>query len=107
VLDVCRRAGQGPRRRDRAAHLGEFRAGDIRHCYADTRRAEELLGFRAEIAFRGRLCANLLSLARDAGRDDQVDEGAAYRALAGAQGITPLAGGGADITFDAAGVFVS
>jgi dTDP-L-rhamnose 4-epimerase len=29
----------------------EFRAGDIRHCYADTRLADELLGFRAEIPF--------------------------------------------------------
>ena len=29
----------------------EFRAGDIRHCYADTRLAGELLGFRAEIPF--------------------------------------------------------
>lgn len=28
--------------------IGEFRAGDIRHCYADTSRAAELLGFRAE-----------------------------------------------------------
>jgi dTDP-L-rhamnose 4-epimerase len=29
----------------------EYRAGDIRHCYADTRLADELLGFRAEIPF--------------------------------------------------------
>jgi dTDP-L-rhamnose 4-epimerase len=29
----------------------EYRAGDIRHCYADTQLAEELLGFRAEIPF--------------------------------------------------------
>jgi dTDP-L-rhamnose 4-epimerase len=29
----------------------EYRAGDIRHCYADTRLAEKLLDFRAEIAF--------------------------------------------------------
>lgn len=28
----------------------QFRAGDIRHCFADCSRAEELLGFRAEIA---------------------------------------------------------
>jgi dTDP-L-rhamnose 4-epimerase len=28
----------------------QYRAGDIRHCFADTRLAEELLGFRAEIA---------------------------------------------------------
>jgi dTDP-L-rhamnose 4-epimerase len=29
---------------------GRYRAGDIRHCYADTRRAAELLGFRALVA---------------------------------------------------------
>jgi dTDP-L-rhamnose 4-epimerase len=29
----------------------QYRAGDIRHCFADTRLAEELLGFRSEIAF--------------------------------------------------------
>src|SRR5436190_6674282 len=31
--------------------VNEFRAGDIRHCYADTQLANELLGFRAEIPF--------------------------------------------------------
>jgi dTDP-L-rhamnose 4-epimerase len=31
--------------------VNEFRAGDIRHCYADTQLAAELLGFRAEIPF--------------------------------------------------------
>ncbi len=31
--------------------VDQYRAGDIRHCFADTRLAEELLGFRAEIAF--------------------------------------------------------
>ncbi|SRR5437899_8570117 len=29
----------------------QYRAGDIRHCFADTRLAEERLGFRSEIAF--------------------------------------------------------
>ncbi|RKZ04805.1 nucleoside-diphosphate-sugar epimerase [Candidatus Fermentibacteria bacterium] len=29
----------------------QYRAGDIRHCYADISRAEDLLGFRASIAF--------------------------------------------------------
>jgi dTDP-L-rhamnose 4-epimerase len=29
----------------------QFRAGDIRHCYADVSQAESLLGFRAEIPF--------------------------------------------------------
>jgi dTDP-L-rhamnose 4-epimerase len=32
-----------------AERTGQFRAGDIRHCYADTSRAEELLGFRAAV----------------------------------------------------------
>jgi len=32
--------------------VNQYRAGDIRHCYADTRLAEELLGFRAEIPFQ-------------------------------------------------------
>jgi len=31
--------------------VNEFRAGDIRQCYADTQLANELLGFRAEIPF--------------------------------------------------------
>ena len=31
--------------------VNEYRAGDIRHCYADTQLATELLGFRAEIPF--------------------------------------------------------
>jgi dTDP-L-rhamnose 4-epimerase len=28
---------------------GTYRAGDIRHCWADPAKAEQLLGFRAEI----------------------------------------------------------
>ena len=31
--------------------VNEFRAGDIRHCHAETQLANELLGFRAEIPF--------------------------------------------------------
>ncbi len=30
----------------------QFRAGDIRHCFADTSHTKEVLGFKAEIAFR-------------------------------------------------------
>ncbi len=29
---------------------GEFRAGDIRHCFADTARAGDLLGFTADVS---------------------------------------------------------
>jgi dTDP-L-rhamnose 4-epimerase len=31
--------------------VGKYRAGDIRHCYADTTRARELLGFEAKVRF--------------------------------------------------------
>ena len=31
--------------------VGQYRAGDIRHCYADVSRARELLGFEAEVRF--------------------------------------------------------
>src|SRR5919198_4292247 len=31
--------------------VNQYRAGDIRHCYADTRLANELLGFEAEVPF--------------------------------------------------------
>jgi dTDP-L-rhamnose 4-epimerase len=55
----------------------QYRAGDIRHCYADTRLAEELLGFRAEIPFErgmqdllawleGQEAADSVDAARDA-----------------------------------------
>ncbi len=57
----------------------QFRAGDIRHCYADTSRAEELLGFRAEIAFEDGM-RDLLAWLETQEATDQVD--AAYRALA-------------------------
>ena len=30
---------------------GRFRAGDVRHCFADISRAEALLGYRPEVAF--------------------------------------------------------
>ncbi len=33
-----------------AERAGQYRAGDIRHCYADPSRAEELLGFRAAVS---------------------------------------------------------
>jgi dTDP-L-rhamnose 4-epimerase len=33
-----------------AERTGRYRAGDIRHCYADPSRAEELLGFKASVS---------------------------------------------------------
>ena len=31
---------------------GQFRAGDVRHCWADTTKAADLLGFEPQVAFR-------------------------------------------------------
>jgi dTDP-L-rhamnose 4-epimerase len=50
----------------------EYRAGDIRHCYADTRLAAELLGFRAEIPFEAGM-QDLLAWLEGQEADDSVD----------------------------------
>jgi dTDP-L-rhamnose 4-epimerase len=59
--------------------VGQYRAGDIRHCYADRRKAEELLGFRAEIDFE-RGMSDLLEWLQEQEASDSVD--AAHEALA-------------------------
>ena len=45
------RSRAGSARSSSPRSSNEYRAGDIRHCYADTGLANELLGFRAEIPF--------------------------------------------------------
>ena len=51
VLDVAAVIARGLDKEIEAEVVEQYRAGDIRHCYADTRLAEELLGFRSEIPF--------------------------------------------------------
>jgi dTDP-L-rhamnose 4-epimerase len=51
VLDVAAVIARGLDKEIEAEVVEQYRAGDIRHCYADTRQAEELLGFRSEIPF--------------------------------------------------------
>ena len=50
---------------------GQYRAGDIRHCYADTTLAEELLGFRARVTLE-RGMSELISWLADQEADDRV-----------------------------------
>jgi dTDP-L-rhamnose 4-epimerase len=50
---------------------GQYRAGDIRHCYADTKLAEELLGFRAHVSLE-RGMRELISWLADQEADDRV-----------------------------------
>ena len=51
ILDVAQAIAAGLGKEIEPEVVEQYRAGDIRHCFADTRRAEELLGFRADIAF--------------------------------------------------------
>jgi dTDP-L-rhamnose 4-epimerase len=51
VNEVARVIAQGLGKELQPEVVNQYRAGDIRHCYADTRVANELLGFRAEIPF--------------------------------------------------------
>jgi dTDP-L-rhamnose 4-epimerase len=49
VLDLARRVAEALGSSLAPEVTGEFRAGDIRHCFADARRARELLGFEARL----------------------------------------------------------
>jgi dTDP-L-rhamnose 4-epimerase len=51
ILDVANVIARGLDKEVEPEVVNQYRAGDIRHCYADTQLAEELLGFRAEIPF--------------------------------------------------------
>jgi dTDP-L-rhamnose 4-epimerase len=52
--------------------VGKYRAGDIRHCYADTSLAQQLLGFRAEIPFEAGM-QDLLAWLEGREAEDSVD----------------------------------
>jgi dTDP-L-rhamnose 4-epimerase len=53
--------------------VSQYRAGDIRHCYADSARAERLLGFRAAVTLEEGM-ADLVTWLRDQEAVDRVDE---------------------------------
>jgi dTDP-L-rhamnose 4-epimerase len=51
IAEVARTIAAGLGKEIEPEVVEQYRAGDIRHCFADTRLAEELLGFQTEIAF--------------------------------------------------------
>lgn len=51
ILEVAQTIAAGLGKDVEPEIVSQYRAGDIRHCYADTRLAEERLGFRSDIAF--------------------------------------------------------
>jgi dTDP-L-rhamnose 4-epimerase len=63
---------------------GQYRAGDIRHCFADTERAERLLGFRARVTLEDGM-GQLAEWLAEQEAVDRVDE--ATRELVG-RGLT-------------------
>jgi dTDP-L-rhamnose 4-epimerase len=56
----------------------DFRQGDIRHCYADTTRAEAVMGFTAEVSFEEGM-RELVEWGREQEADDRFEE--AHREL--------------------------
>jgi dTDP-L-rhamnose 4-epimerase len=63
---------------------GTFRAGDIRHCFADVTRAREALGFEAEVELEAGL-AELAAWLEGQPAEDRFDEAAAEL---GSRGLT-------------------
>jgi dTDP-L-rhamnose 4-epimerase len=73
IVEVAHTIARGLGKEIEPEIVGQYRAGDIRHCYADTRLAEELLGFRAEIPFADGM-RDLLEWLEGQHADDAVDE---------------------------------
>ena len=84
ILEVARVIADGLGKQIEPEVVNKYRAGDIRHCYADTQLATELLGFRAEIPFEAGM-QELLAWLEGQAATDSVD--AARDALV-ARGLT-------------------
>src|SRR6202008_3422817 len=50
IAAVAETIGRGLGKEIEPELVGKYRAGDIRHCYADTSLAQQLLGFRARVS---------------------------------------------------------
>jgi dTDP-L-rhamnose 4-epimerase len=76
VLDVAAVLGAGLGVGLEPEVLGDYRAGDIRHCFASTERARELLGFAPQVAFEDGM-AELTGWLAGQSAVDRVDEATA------------------------------
>jgi dTDP-L-rhamnose 4-epimerase len=84
VAQVAQVIARGLGREIEPEVVNEYRAGDIRHCYADTQLASELLGFRADIPFEAGMQELLVWLEGQAAADsvDAAREALVSRGLA-------------------------
>jgi dTDP-L-rhamnose 4-epimerase len=72
VREVAAALGDGLGAHIEPELVGQYRSGDIRHCYADAALAEELLGFRASVSLEGGM-SNLVDWLGDQEADDRVE----------------------------------
>jgi len=72
IADVAHAIARGLDKEIEPELVAKYRAGDIRHCYADTGLAEQLLGFRAEIPFEAGM-RDLLAWLEGQEAEDSVD----------------------------------
>jgi dTDP-L-rhamnose 4-epimerase len=72
VIDVAEVIARGLGKDIEPEIANQYRAGDVRHCFADTRLATELLGFEAEIRFDTGM-ADLLAWLETQEASDSVD----------------------------------
>jgi dTDP-L-rhamnose 4-epimerase len=72
ILEVAQTIARGLDKAIEPEIAHQYRAGDIRHCYADTRLAEQLLGFRARISFQDGM-NDLLAWLEGQRAEDAVD----------------------------------
>jgi dTDP-L-rhamnose 4-epimerase len=79
VVEVAHTIARGLGKEIEPEVVAKYRAGDIRHCYADPALAAQLLGFRAEIPFEAGM-QDLLQWLEGQEAEDSVD--AASEALA-------------------------
>ena len=73
VDDVAAALGRGLGVEIEPTRPGQYRAGDIRHCYADTTLANELLGYEARVTLKDGMAALVEWLAEQTA-DDLVDQ---------------------------------
>jgi len=75
VLEAAERVRSGLAAKPAPEIKAQYRCGDIRHCYADTSRAQRLIGFKAETSFEDGLPFFLDWAAEEGSIKDLVDQG--------------------------------
>lgn len=86
IIDVARAIARALNRNEVEPDVtGQARAGDIRHCFCDSTKSSEILGFRAEKDF-GEGIVELVEWAATQSADDRVNEARAELASRGLVG---------------------